>query len=438
MKIVHCLNHYLPSSVGGTEIYVHNLALAQLKDGNDVTVLVPFWSGETEWEVDGIKVRTFPVDEKISRKVRAGLAAPPGVENFIKVLSVLEPSVIHFHEFTQGNGLSYHHLLAASKAGFKIIVTLHLAGYTCKTGELMYKGKEACDGVALPLKCAKCLYVHRELPVFKTNILNLVSSVFYRFGHDTTNWHNSVGTALGFPFQVKQAVEILKRVAKASVKIVILNNWYREILVRNGIPVDKIITIQQGLVHENFSVKYNKDVEPPLRLVYLGRIAPIKGLHLLLEAMNGLDPAKVLLDIYGKENSDDYSRQCREISAGSQNITWKGSIPSGNVISTLSGYHVLVLPSLSEMSSLVIPEAFAAGLPVLASSIAANREMVQEGRSGWFFKFNDASDLRKNIEDLVSDPGKVNEASKHLPANRNFNEVWNEYRVIYNAEIVTV
>ncbi len=433
MKIVHCLNHYLPESIGGTEVYSHNLAKVQQRDGDDVIILVPAWGENEEWTYENIHVMTFPVEKDISREVRAGHKPPEGINEFLEKLALLQPDIIHFHEFTQGNGVSYHHVLAAAKH-YKVIVTLHLAGYTCKTGELMYKGKEACDGVALPLKCTRCMYVHRELPVFKANILNLVSSVFYRLGHNTTNWHNSVGTALGFPFQVKQAVEILKRVAKASVKIVILNNWYREILVRNGIPVDKIITIQQGLVHEDIIVKNIKDVELPLRLVYLGRIAPIKGLHLLLEAMNGSDPAKVLLDIYGKENADDYNRQCRGLSEGSQNITWKGSIPSGNVISTLSGYHVLVLPSLSEMSSLVIPEAFAAGLPVLASSIAANSEMVQEGRTGWFFKFNDASDLRNKIENLVSNPGQVNEVSKTLPANRNFNEIWNEYRLVYNAE----
>ena len=97
MKIIHCLNHYLPGSVGGTEIYTHNLALAQLAEGNDVSILIPKWEEITTWKFEGLNVRTFKSPGEINKAVRAGHEVPAGIDAFVKILSEESPYWTNLH-----------------------------------------------------------------------------------------------------------------------------------------------------------------------------------------------------------------------------------------------------------------------------------------------------------------------------------------------------
>jgi glycosyltransferase involved in cell wall biosynthesis len=56
-------------------------------------------------------------------------------------------------------------------------------------------------------------------------------------------------------------------------------------------------------------------------------------------------------------------------------------------------FDLLVLPSLTEGQGLVVLEAFRAGTPVIASDIAALRQLVTDGETGWLFEANQADAL---------------------------------------------
>ena len=112
-----------------------------------------------------------------------------------------------------------------------------------------------------------------------------------------------------------------------------------------------------------------------------------------------------------------------------------GIVPSEMVISTLSNYHVLCLPSAFEMSPLVIQEAFAAGLPVIASDVYGNAEQIEDGKNGWLFRFNDVVDLANILKSLTDDLSRVGNVKRTIPASHLFKEVAVQHLALY-SEII--
>jgi glycosyltransferase involved in cell wall biosynthesis len=242
-----------------------------------------------------------------------------------------------------------------------------------------------------------------------------------------------MGTALGFPFVINKLKTDLLRLSKYAKKIVVLADWYKVILEKNGVSSSKLIYIKQGMAADLQIAGNNTKISIPLKLVYIGRISALKGLHLLIEAVQQISTDKISLDIYGPEEEEEYAMKCRQKSKENRNIRWNGTIHSEIVIQTLSKYDVLCLPSAFEMSPLVIQEAFAAGLPVLASDVYGNAEQITHGVNGWLFKLNDAMDLAVKLEELVSDLDSVVKAKPYLHSINTFRDVAFEHKSIYSA-----
>jgi glycosyltransferase involved in cell wall biosynthesis len=174
-------------------------------------------------------------------------------------------------------------------------------------------------------------------------------------------------------------------------------------------------------------------VQGPLRILFLGRINKLKGLHLLLETLSSINATLVELSIYG--NSDDYQYESvlRAKTSQLSNIHWKGKLSQSEVIPTMRKYDILFLGStFSEMSPLVIQEAFAAGLPVLASNVHGNAEQIKHGINGLLFKFNDKADLKYQIEKLINDPSYIQKLSENIIKPKPFDNVAEQYLELYN------
>ena len=78
----------------------------------------------------------------------------------------------------------------------------------------------------------------------------------------------------------------------------------------------------------------------------------------------------------------------------------------------LAGLHVLVLPSRSDGSPLVVCEAMAAGVPVVASRVGGLPDLVEDGGSGLLVRPGEAEDLARALVSLLLDP----EAARRLGA----------------------
>lgn len=436
MKIIHCLNHFIPEQIGGTEIYILSLAKSLLAHRAESVVLIPNYGFTTNevYFVEGIKVVKYAEPSLVSRSLIMGKAKPLGVEAFTELLLEEAPAVVHFHTIGNSIGITLHHLVAARALGFKTVITFHLSGYSCKTGNLMYKDEVVCDGYIDIRRCTACVYAVKQMVPIKQRLLLSTAMLAYKLNYDTTNWASTLGTAIGFPFVIEHLKETLVAIVAHCDKAVVLTQWYKKVLLLNDIPEDKLVLISQGLpVQEYHPLQQVTDEWPAvIKLVFIGRIMEEKGLHLLIAAVQQSAPSAISLDIFAQPNDSAYAKALKNITAANLNISWKGLLAPGIVVATLAAYDVLCLPSIvCEMSPLVIQEAFAAGIPVIASNVYGNQEQVSDGINGWLFNFNDSNDLKIKLQMLIDNPMMIEEAKQMIPAIKTFDVVAQEYIGVY-------
>lgn len=133
----------------------------------------------------------------------------------------------------------------------------------------------------------------------------------------------------------------------------------------------------------------------PLRLCTIARIAPQKGLPLLLDALATLgDPPT--LDIVGDgPGVTALGAQAKRLGLDGH-VRFLGSRDGAGVRAALAGAHVFVLPSFAEGLPVVIMEALASGRPVIASAIAGTGELV-DAESGWLVPAGDVAGIAAAI-----------------------------------------
>lgn len=436
MKVLQILSHFLPHQTAGTEVYSYALATNLLSFGIDVDVVIPNYKkyGNEKYEYNGINVHQFAEPSLVDRSLIMGKRKPDGLKYFIALLHEQKPDIVHFHELAGSNGITFHHIQAAKDAGTKVVMTFHLAGYTCMTGTLVYKGELLCEGKIDKISCSKC-YLHSKGYRSLSHMLAPLSSMMDSAGIDTTIWENKLGTALATSKLVKQKKNQIHNLANLCDSLVVLTEWYKSILLLNGVDGNKITYIPQaipysGLINDN---EFRHSQSLPIRLMFLGRISPFKGLHLLLEAIKNISEEKVCLDIYGQNNDPIYESKCHKLSFGKLNIRWMGLLQGEQVITTIKQYDALCLCStFSEMSPLVIQEAFAAGIPVIASHVYGNAEQIKHGHNGLLFKFNDVESLREQIQLCIDNPILIQQMAKNIKPPSDFSEVAAAYFQLYH------
>jgi len=180
--------------------------------------------------------------------------------------------------------------------------------------------------------------------------------------------------------------------------------FVRDIFVRKGVPEDKICQMELG-VHLFEGGLFERKKGGPLRISYIGNLAWQKGVHILIQAFSRLDQDRAVLNIYGGE--DTFPRYAQELHrlARSPSLRFMGSLPRERLWLALAETDVLVIPSLwYETFSLVASEAFAAGVPVIASRLGALVERIHHGQDGFLFRPGDPDDLVRYLQLLMNEP----------------------------------
>jgi glycosyltransferase involved in cell wall biosynthesis len=135
--------------------------------------------------------------------------------------------------------------------------------------------------------------------------------------------------------------------------------------------------------------------------VFLGRLAPEKGIDTLLKAWTLLRHP-IQLKIIGDGPLAEHVEHATTVDP---RIQWLGRLPHNDVLPILGDAMCLVMPSIwYETFGRSIIEAYAKGTPVIASELGAMSELVKDGKTGWYFPPGDARALANRIEWLVENP----------------------------------
>ena len=439
MKIIHVLNAYLPEHIAGTEVYVAALTRELHLKQIESVILIPNTKDEKEeYYFEDVKVIKYAESSVADRDTITGQKAPPGLQNFLYVLKNENPDIVHFHELAGSIGIGNFHVEAAKKAGFKSVMTFHVVKYSCKTGTLMYMGKSKCDGIIDAMRCSKCWVHYKGENGFRKDLIIAGFSVMNFVRIDTRFIKNELGTALAFPKIVTQLKNDLLRIEKNTAKFVVLTQWYKDILIKNGIDKNHIELIYQGLPTINRKPDFTKKNNSKLKVVFVGRISHFKGVDILIAAIQLLSRDEIELDIYGAATDKKYEEFCYQLSKSMDNVFWKGSIEPELVIETIQHYDIICIPSaVSEMGPFVLKEASAAMVPAIASNVYGNAEQIIDGKNGWLFNFNDSNDLKNKLQQLINDPSLIEKAKQHITPVKSFDRVAEEHEKLYK-EILAV
>ncbi|MGV9292471.1 glycosyltransferase family 4 protein [Amycolatopsis sp. NPDC003676] len=168
---------------------------------------------------------------------------------------------------------------------------------------------------------------------------------------------------------------VFGRVLRAAAGVLVLTEAQRE-FVRAAYRVDpaRIFAVPNGVSAE-FFLPPRPRREPVLRLLFVGRLSPQKNLARLLHALT-LVRQPVELDVVG----DGEQRQQLEETAQRQGLSgmrFHGRLHGASLVQRYEQADLFVLPSDREGMSLAALEAMAAGLPVLATDVPGNSELLR-------------------------------------------------------------
>jgi glycosyltransferase involved in cell wall biosynthesis len=117
-------------------------------------------------------------------------------------------------------------------------------------------------------------------------------------------------------------------------------------------------------------------LEPRRYLLFVGRLVPEKGCHVLVEAMERSSTQHRLAVVGGDSHSARYVRSLHARAAGDPRVVFLGQLSRGQLAEVRSNAGAFVMPSLQEGLPLSLLEALYAGLPVIATDIAASHEVI--------------------------------------------------------------
>lgn len=141
-----------------------------------------------------------------------------------------------------------------------------------------------------------------------------------------------------------------------------------------------------------------------LHLVFVGRLAPVKGLRALITAMGRLEDDGIRLTIVGAGPDAD-ALKAAAAPLGDR-VHFTGALNQEEVAQTLARADVFVLPSFAEGVPVVLMEALVAGLPVIATRVAGVQELVEDGVSGLVVPPGDVDALARAIEAYAAMPDR--------------------------------
>lgn len=293
-----------------------------------------------------------------------------------EAIAVHRPDVVHVHNTWPL--LSPSVFSACHAAGVPVVQTLHNFRLACPQAMFLREGRVCTDCLGrTPWAAIRHACYRNSRP--QTAVLSAQLVLHRRLG----TWRHGVD------------------------RFIALNGFCRDQLLRAGLPADRV------LIKPHFA---EAPAAPPadaprVGFLFVGRLSPEKGLGTLQQALQRLvvagdgaaqATARPVVQVAG----GGPLRAALAAGAGAPGaLQLLGELSPAEVGQRMRQAAALVLPSLClESFPRVLVEAFAAGLPVIASRLGALAELVQHGHTGLLFEPGDAQSLAEQLAFAAAHP----------------------------------
>ncbi|RMD58704.1 glycosyltransferase family 1 protein, partial [Candidatus Parcubacteria bacterium] len=197
-----------------------------------------------------------------------------------------------------------------------------------------------------------------------------------------------------------------------------LTEFARRKFIEGGLPAEKVAVKPNFVYPDPGEGRHEGDYA-----LFVGRLSPEKGVRTILQAWRLLEgvPLKVVGDGPLRAGIEAFVRR-----EGLEQVEVLGRRPREEVFRLMREARVLVFPSeCYENFPMAVAEAFACGLPVIASRLGAMAEIVEDRRTGLLFEPGVPEDLAVKVEWAWNHPKEMAEMGR---------EARREYQEKYTAE----
>ena len=432
MHVLVVSPHLPPTHVGGVEVYSQYLMRAYRSRGHRVqgAAVERIASGAAEAcdavtdDSDGYPAHrltlTLPPDQPFP--LLADHA--PAQAWFERLLRDTTPDVVHVQS---GYLLGAPALAAAEHTGTPAVLTLHDYWFACPRVTLRHPTGEICSGPERPSKCAWCLSADQR----RHGLLDAVTGGALSRGRDASVvWRALVG---GSEAAVEARREALgARLRSAAAVLAPTRFVAAQVAAGTGYPLEAIRLSRYGMPP---ITRVSREASATLRLAFIGQLAPHKGVHLVVEAVRALPGRPISLDVHGPLTPyPDYVAQLKALAGDDPRIVFRGPYRREALSDVFAATDVVVVPSVwHEVAAIVIQEAQAAGLPVIASTLGGSPELIGDGVDGLLFDPADSGHLTRQIARLLDEPGLRARLDASAPEPRTIGDEVDALLAIYDS-----
>jgi glycosyltransferase involved in cell wall biosynthesis len=195
--------------------------------------------------------------------------------------------------------------------------------------------------------------------------------------------------------------------------MIAISQTVKERYAEAGFAPDAIEVLPHGLPLPDVERRDPPSAGGELRLLFVARLVPEKGAHLLLERLAQLaaEPGRrrIQCDLVGPPGPPKYMRRLRELLGAPglrDSVRLVGPVPREEALRLYAQYDAVVVPSMwREPFGLVLPEALAAGTAVVASRSLGAAEWFEDGRELLLFSPERPWELDEALRRLRDEPG---------------------------------
>ena len=278
------------------------------------------------------------------------------------LIAAFRPDLVHVHNTFARVSPSIH--WAAARAGIPVVQTLHNFRLLCAQAMFLREGRVCEDCVGrLPWRgiAHKC---YRDSRLQSAALVAAIGA------------HRALGT-----YRAKVA------------RYIALTAFCRDKFIEGGLPASRVA------VKPNFVDIARAPASPRRGGLFVGRLSPEKGTGVLLDALKELPG--ITLDVIGDGPE-------RAAVAAHPQVSFLGWLAPAEIYARMHRAAYLVMPSIwYESFPRTLVEAYASGLPVVASRIGALAELVDHGGTGLVFEPGSARDLARHIAWAGAFPAKM-------------------------------
>jgi len=163
-----------------------------------------------------------------------------------------------------------------------------------------------------------------------------------------------------------------------------------------------------------FSVEPAVEPDAPALILCVGSICLRKNQNDFIRAIDPLVAAgsKIHLLFFGTVSENDpYGREFLSLVRSRPWCEHRGFADREKLKGCLRQATVLALPSLEDNCPMVVLEAMAAGVPVVAARVGGVPDLIEEGKTGWFCDPLDTASMTGTMEHVLSHPDKARQVA---------------------------